>query len=845
MKITSLIVLIVLALPACQSTSSSNQAAVPSSSVELEKVTSVEGITEYRLNNGLRVLLFPDPSQAKVTVNVTYFVGSRHEGYGEAGMAHLLEHMVFKGTEQRPDIWKALNDRGAKFNGTTWTDRTNYYETLPASDDNLEFAIAMEADRMVNSRIDPQDLAKEFSVVRNEFEMGENSPIRVLLDRLHSTAFDWHNYGKSTIGNKSDIERVPAEKLRAFYQRYYQPDNAMLVVAGRFDEAEAKELIKQNFGVIPKPSRKLGETYTVEPKQDGERSVTLRRNGETPAAGVLYKIPQGSHEDFVALDALSHVLASEPNGILYQKFVKNGAATGVYTTTFNWHDPGTLWSILQLKADANPEDVLPKLYQTIEGLKPADISDKEVLRFKNKSLSELRQASADSQEIAIDLSNWASLGDWRLYFVYRDRLETLTPAKVREAHQKYILRSNRTAGAFIPTKNPIRIADIEAPKVEKLVDGYKGRAAATAGEVFDPSYDNLLKRTKYLDLQSGMKLAMLAKKTRGETIEGRLVIRYGNEKSLQNQDVAEYMLPSLMVRGSETMDLAAVKDRLVALDSKISGSLSDPGTAVFTISTKKDSLQQVLELLADLISKPRFASDEFAVFKDEILTSLEDSISDPQAIAKQELEETMNPFPKDSVHHVSSTKETIAKVKKTTLEDLKKLYRQQYTTQFATISLVGDFNEAGIGSLLEKTLPLIKSKVVMSEIVKPYVANKSVARVINTPDKKGAMVVLGHTLKLGVDDPKYISSKIAGFVFGQSSNSRLSNSLRQTAGIAYGAWGGFTPAAKGEFGQFLCNSNLRPRKCDTGSGFNSSGDEHPNYQRPNGDRVRARKTRLC
>ena len=222
-----------------------------------QKVASVEGITEYRLDNGLRVLLFPDQTRPKVTVNLTVLVGSRHEGYGETGMAHLLEHMVFKGTPTHRDIPGAMKERGAQFNGSTDVDRTNYFETLPATDQNLEFAIRLEADRMVNSPIRAEDLATEFSVVRNEFESGENSPIRVLSQRMAAVAYEWHNYGKSTIGNRSDIERVPVDNLRAFYTKYYQPDNAMLVVAGKFDEKKALEYITKYFGALPRPGRKL------------------------------------------------------------------------------------------------------------------------------------------------------------------------------------------------------------------------------------------------------------------------------------------------------------------------------------------------------------------------------------------------------------------------------------------------------------------------------------------------------------------------------------------------------------------------------------------------------------
>src|SRR5438552_19064331 len=253
---------------------------VVSAYAQVEKITSVEGITEYRLqSNGLRILLFPDQSKPTITVNMTYLVGSRLENYGETGMAHLLEHMLFKGSKKHPDVPKELQDHGSRPNGTTWFDRTNYFETFQASDENLEWALDLESDRMVNSFVAKKDLDSEMTVVRNEFERGENSPMDVLEERVMSTAFLWHNYGKSTIGARSDIENVTIERLQAFYRNYYQPDNAILLVAGKFDETRTLGLVQGAFGAIPAPVRERPRVYTQEPVQDGERSVALQRTG--------------------------------------------------------------------------------------------------------------------------------------------------------------------------------------------------------------------------------------------------------------------------------------------------------------------------------------------------------------------------------------------------------------------------------------------------------------------------------------------------------------------------------------------------------------------------------------
>ncbi len=275
-------------------------------------VQSIEGISEFELDNGLQVLLFPDDSKPTVTVNMTVFVGSRHEGYGEAGMAHLLEHMLFKGTELNPEIPKAMKARGAQFNGTTWFDRTNYYESMNASDDNLEFAIALEADRLVNSRVRGEDLTTEMTVVRSEFERGEDSPTRVLQQRLFSAAYEWHNYGKSTIGNRSDIERVPIDALRRFYKKFYRPDNVMLVIAGKFEPENALKLTQKYFGILENPEVSIDKTYTIEPAQDGERTTVVRRVGDTQLVGTAYHIPAGSDPSYAAVDILGTILADEP-----------------------------------------------------------------------------------------------------------------------------------------------------------------------------------------------------------------------------------------------------------------------------------------------------------------------------------------------------------------------------------------------------------------------------------------------------------------------------------------------------------------------------------------------------
>ncbi len=387
----------------------------------IRKVASVEGITEYRLANGLKVLLFPDPSHDTITVSVTYLVGSRYEGEGEYGMAHLLEHMQFKGTPSHPDIKGEFQRHGASFNASTSFDRTNFFETMAASQSNLDWALQLEADRMVNSKVAKKDLDSEMTVVRNEFEAGENSPDNVLGERMAAAAYLWHNYGHAVIGARSDIENVPIARLQAFYHKYYQPDNAVLLISGRFDEAAALGLIEHDFGVLPRPARKLIPTYTVEPTQDGERSVTLRRAGEVQLVGALYHLPPGSHADFPAIDILVTALTKVPGGRLQRALVETGKASAVYGGDEQLREAGYAYFGASLGKDLPLDAARTALIATLQGFAANPITDEEVDSARTKLLNEIDMAMTNPRELSIALSDFIGMGDWRLFFLYRDR----------------------------------------------------------------------------------------------------------------------------------------------------------------------------------------------------------------------------------------------------------------------------------------------------------------------------------------------------------------------------------------------------------------------------------------
>ncbi len=785
-----------------------------------KKVATIEGITEFKLDNGLKVLLYPDPSSSRVTVNLTVLVGSRHEGYGETGMAHLLEHMLFKGTPSYPgpnEVPKALRDHGANFNGTTSYDRTNYFQTMAASDKNIEFAIRLEADRMINSFIKREDLASEMSVVRNEFEAGENNPIGIMFQRMLAASYEWHNYGKTTIGNRSDIERVPIEKLQAFYRKYYQPDNAVLIVAGQFDEAKTLGWIAKYFGPLKKPVRYLDKTYTEEPPQDGEREVILRRVGKVGAAGALYHIPAAAHADFAALEVLSNILDYEPDGILYKALVPTKKATSVNAFAYDLHDPGVFGVLAQVDGgdEKTVRGALEVLLATTEADNTKAFTKEEVERSKQKLLRDRDLAMNDVNRIGVVLSDWTARGDWRLFLLHRDRLEKVTPEDVARVAKRYLQKSNRTAGLYIPSKQATRTPVPETPEVAELIKDYQGRKSIAAGETFAPTPRNIEARTKRMTLPSGVKAALLPKKTRADAVSFQLTLRFGNEESLKGWNMPAEFVGEMLKRGTKEMSRKEIDDALAKLKASVSIG-SNPGDLTVNIQCKRQVLPEVLKLVGKMLREPSFPASEFEVLKRQVLSGLEESKSDPQALAQRAMRRFLAPTDKDSIHYVPTQEEEIAQVKDVTLEKVKQLYTEQIGGHVGELAVVGDFDSTGLVKQVGEFLDGWKSETPYRRVPRQaYPDRKPEKLVIPTPDKENAVYIAVESFVMKDDNPDYPALQLGNYLLGSAPlASRLSNRVRGKDGLSYGVGSQVSARALDPVGMYYIFAICKPENID-------------------------------
>jgi zinc protease len=763
---------------------------------------SAEGITEYRLPNGLKVLLFPDASRPTITVNVTYLVGSRHENYGETGMAHLLEHMLFKGASKNRDITHQFSARGMQFNGTTSLDRTNYYEVFQATGDNLNWALQMEADRMTHSFIARKDLDTEMTVVRNEFESGENSPTGVLMKRMQSVAYDWHSYGRSTIGNRSDIENVGIPNLQAFYKTYYQPDNAVLLVAGKFDETTTLATIARQFGAIPKPSRTLPTFWTVEPTQDGERTFAVRRAGDTQMVMLGYKIPSGLHDDTDLLNFASDILASAPTGRLHKLLVESGMASQVFAFGQTGYAPGLEYIGAVVKKDAPIEPVRAALTQAVESFAQTPPTPEEMERVRRTYLNDYERSLNDPQRVGVSLSEAIALGDWRLFFVGRERVRTITSAEVAAAAGRYFKRDNRVTGTFIPDSAPERALVPPAPTVDSLLKTYKPAAASLSSENFEPSQDNILKRTT-LTTAGGVQLALLPKKNRGEMVSVDLRQHFGDEQNMFGKGAIPGLTAAMLTRGTSRYTRAQLSDEFERL--KINGGLTH-------FDTTRANLPEALKLVAHVLREANFPQPEFDQLRQQSLVSLEGSRNEPGAVAQRALGVHFNIYPRGDIRAETTLEQDIADIQATKLSDLQAFHKAYYGTTPAQMAIVGDFDAKAIVPLVDALFGNWKAEAVVAPILSRYADVAPTKQMIDTPDKENGVYAARVNLDLNLDDPDYPALMLANYIFGEGGlRSRLMDRIRQKDGLSYGGGSNLDPGDLDRAGSFTISAIAAPQ----------------------------------
>ncbi|WP_293914039.1 M16 family metallopeptidase [Deinococcus sp.] len=787
-------------------------------------VASAEGVSEYRLGNGLRVLLAPTAANALMTLHVTYLVGSVNEGLGEGGMAHLLEHLLFKGTPQHPDIPGDLRQRGASANATTTPEYTDYYATLNATKENLDFLCALEADRMVNSLIRPEDLASELKVVINEFDNGENSASNLLYKATQQAAFAFHPIGRSVIGNRSEVINVPASRLKTFYAKYYQPDNAVVTLAGNIDPGYALAKLQATFGQIARPERsKPGQAliadYTVEPPQNGEKKVSVRRVGAAPIIIDSYHSPAANSPDNAALSVLSLILSEQPDGRLYKALVGSKLAVSAGMSVDSYSVPGLSSLIVNLAPNGSVALARAALQGVVERLGTAPITDADVEHIRTQLVAGFDRLAADPAATAENLISGLPGGDWRSFFIQRDALLSVTAADVNRVAQRYFKASNLTAGTFYPTPAPQTVTVPAAPDIEAALKTFRPRAAQAQGENLDTAPAALEARVERLTLPGGIKAAYLSKAVQGNRVLLSLSVDIGNratEASVRTRDAGGYVA-AMLLRGSVGLSVQQLRDALAKLNATLNIGGSSTGLSV-SLSAPPQNVAATLALARTVLREPLWPQSDFDDLKRGALTNLEGGKTDPNSLAGVALSRAFMPAgaARGERSYFRSLGERSEDLKALSLADVKAVYTGLWgLSGSAQLAVVGPLDKGVVESSVAKLLDGFQSPVPYERLSDPLVTPAPQTLSISVPDKTGAVLLASQNFALKDTDPDYAPLLIAVQILGGDSlSSRLATRIRQKEGLSYSSEMSISASSEQALGSFDVSATASPADID-------------------------------
>jgi zinc protease len=785
----------------------------------IEFVAEEDGVREYRLANGLKLLLLENRVAPVATFLVLYKVGSRNEAVGHTGATHLLEHMLFKGTptfnkRAGTQVAATLQKVGADFNATTWYDRTNYFETVPS--DSLELAVRLEADRMRNSFIADEDRRSEMTVVRNELERGQNEPMLVLDEAIYSTAFREHPYHHPTIGWRADVENVPTARLKEFYDTFYHPNNATAVVVGDFERGPTLELVHQYFGSLPASPAPIPEVYTDEPQQQGERRLVVRRAGELPLVQVAFRTPAAlGHTNVLSNSQLAERAAAPPegndifplavlsaalsNGVtsrLYQSLVETELAVSVDARVDQFRDPG-LFNVYATSAPGvEPQRVEEVIHRELARA-AEDLEQEEVEKAKRQIVAHVAYERDGTHNVAMQVSEAEAVADWRFFNTYAKNIARVRVEDVRRVAADYFTEDSRTVGYFIPksaggaSRDTGNGAGASSSKPalrphrykfhhESLheADGGAYPAAKSSGA------GGLASRVRREELETGA-VVLVLENTATPTVSLRGSLRAGSYFEPRAKPGLARITAEMLKRGTRRRGKLELAGALEQVGADIEFEADTFAVQIEARSLSED-FNALASTLAEMLREPSFPADELEKLKQQTVAAIQEQQSDTRLRAYERLSQTVfdeeNPF---FVHGGARLVESVGSI---TVGDVREFYEKFYGGRSLILSVVGDVRADDAARVLREAFEGFGGPESVDVSVRdPEPQSGARREFVIVKDKANVDVLLGSASPLRRDASDYYAALLANRALGESTlSSRLGLQVRDAEGLTYG-----------------------------------------------------------
>jgi zinc protease len=765
---------------------------------EFKFIQESGGIKEYQLTkNELQVLLMEDHSAPVLTFMVTFKVGSRNEVIGNTGATHILEHLMFKGTPtfnkaSGTQVSATLQNIGAVMNATTWLDRTNYFEMIPS--EHLELAVKIEADRMRNLLLDDKDRASEMTVVRNEFEIGENDPEEALDKNIWATAYQAHPYHHSTIGWRSDIENVPISKLREFYDTFYWPNNATVTVIGDFDSKNALNLIYKYYGAIPVSPNPIPKVYTEEPKQEGPRRVIVKRNGQNGVVGVAHKNCKALNKDYYSFAILNRILSSGKNSRLYKALIEKAIASSVSIPLVPFQDENLFVTYATLTPTSKHEDVEKIILDEYKKIQDEGVTEEELSAAKAQIRAQEAFNRDGSYSIANQINTAIAAGDWKFFTTYLDEINKVTAADIQAVMKKYFVEDQMTVGYFIPQKdegekkmgsvdnrNPNHPRSYRSPHLlfdgqilgdneTTLVESATGSATKLAKNVVDQKVAGV----RVISMKTGAKDVV--------TIRGSLM--GGNYFSPSSNKAVADLTVAMLDQGTVKRDKFAISAALEKIGASLTFSTSNE-TINFSGRCLRSDVGTVINILAEELRYPLFDEKSFESVKKRRMTRYKDNIENTDARAAETFSQKI--YPTEHSNYYVSTEQLLKDMEKTTIADVKEYYKKTYGPASMILVAVGDVDSKELQKQVQSNFSGWNGGVQYKTPKKAQIktADKQPV-VIPIKDKTSVTLFIGTGIGLQQDEKDYLPLNVGSYILGGNFSARLMSTVRDNEGLTYG-----------------------------------------------------------
>lgn len=759
----------------------------------IETTQTIAGpVQEYTLKNGMKVILKENHAAPVVTWVVTYKVGSRNEATGWTGSTHMLEHMLFKGTKNlgKGQISQLLQRNGADFNATTWTDRTNYFETY--SSDKLEMGIRLEADRMRNALILDSERQSEMTVVRNEMERGESSPVMNLYESITAQAYQAHPYHHSTIGWRSDVEGVPTARLKEFYDTFYHPNNAVAVLVGDFKSADAIALIEKHFGSIPAAAH-IPPMYTTEEPQEGIRRFTLRKRGETNLVQTGWHIPSVNHKDIAALKVLETLMGSGRTSRLHQALVEKEITTDAWADCGLQRDPSLFRIGMTVRPGIKHEAAEKAMREVLKQLQTAPVSAQELQKAKNQAEAGYIFQNNGTEGLAINLGEYEAMaGKWQRAFELLDEIKQVTPADIQRVAKTYLHDDNLTIGYYVATPDgPMRAQPQNAGSGKAVANNAPVQPLPLLDFEKRPLKEQTLTQPDRRVLSNGMTLLVLENKN-NPTVAIDGFVRTGGILDPKGKEGLASLTASMLEEGTTKRSKLAIAHDLEFVGASVGFSGGSETTGISGSTLSKD-LDRTLDVLAEELMTPAFPESELAKLKANWITSIKQAEEEPETRAGRAFNHAV--FEPGHPYYDMEPEAQIKAIKGLTAKDLKAFHAANYGPNNVVLSVVGDVKTDEVVAKLEKRFARWAQVKAPTVAIPDPGAPKASKTVVPMMDKTNVAIIFGNATTVRRTDPDYYAVRLANFVLGGSPlSARLGIKLRDEMGLTYDARSSIRPS---------------------------------------------------